>query len=158
MRVSKQEQEASVEPQMPGLSSRFTHGLVFMLSLHVLVVLFLGAQLVFIGGLDRLGLSPQSTFVIFNVAVLLLVVGPGLASPFRIVRWAMSRFSGHMDGSIASVQTRLLPCNTGGRLEPICKTLIIRRLHTAVAQTTPHTDKEGRQRNALVVQDWFSGS
>jgi hypothetical protein len=153
MNASRHDSSASLQRTGSLSFGWFIQAVCFVGALLVLSLAFLAGQLFVLGVLDRLGFAPQFAFLFFNITVLLLLGGRGLApvvKTFNRLRQAIGR----------TVNTRpqaVMP-DRSGTPNLICKTLIIRRLPMAVSQPAADTSDERRTTNELVAGDWFSDS
>lgn len=134
------------------LVSKLWFPLVACFVLAVLLVL----QVIAIGVLDRLGVSPQFSFLGLNLALVATLAMPTLY-PLLRRNWALrSRATVSFDTAGSSIR------DAAGTPLPqrLCKVLIIRRLETnrAASRPTAQTSYERTNPNAIVVRDWFSGS
>ncbi len=132
-----------------------------------LVALLLVSQVAIIGSLDRLGVSPQFSFLCLNLALL-----AGLSTPI-LYPLLKRNWSFKSRKALNFEQVNIEPANfepTGPAAgkqaaqtslpELVCKILVIRRLETNQTSSRPTAQPsyERTNSNAIAVSDWFSGS
>ena len=102
-----------------------SHAFVFALAACIFVIFLVGLQIMVIGGMDLLGLSPQVSFLCFNV-VLMVLFFLFMRPALRSSGWRVWKGNSTLS-DVAATHNGTFCVNTTSQAHEICKVLIIRR-------------------------------